>query len=64
MQITDVSPHARARMQQRAVTPALLDLLDAYGATTYDHEGGHRDSLAEGPLAGAMTECPMQTTDR
>ena len=29
----DVSNHARARMQQRCVTPGLLDLLDAYGAT-------------------------------
>jgi hypothetical protein len=26
-------------MQQRGVTPGLLDLLDAYGATQYDHRG-------------------------
>ena len=40
MPISDVSPHARTRMQQRAVTPGLLELLDAYGATQYDHRGG------------------------
>ena len=35
----EVSSHARARMQQRGVTPAVIDLLDAYGATAYDHRG-------------------------
>ena len=40
MSLTDVSLHARTRMQQRAVTPGLLELLDAYGATQYDHRGG------------------------
>ena len=39
MQINDVSNHAQTRMQQRCVTPGLLDLLDAYGATQYDHRG-------------------------
>ena len=39
MPISDVSNHAQARMQQRGVTPGLLDLLDAYGATQYDHRG-------------------------
>jgi len=39
MPIADVSNHAQARMQQRGVTPGLLDLLDAYGATQYDHKG-------------------------
>lgn len=39
MPISDVSSHAQARMQQRGVTPRLLDLLDAYGATQYDHRG-------------------------
>ena len=40
MPISDFSPHARTRMQQRAVTPGVLELLDAYGATQYDHHGG------------------------
>ncbi len=39
MPIADVSNHAQARMQQRGVTPGLLELLDAYGATQYDHHG-------------------------
>lgn len=39
MLISDVSSHAQTRMQQRGVTPILLDLLDAYGATEYDHRG-------------------------
>lgn len=26
-------------MQQRGVTPGLLELLDVYGATQYDHKG-------------------------
>ena len=39
MPISDVSNHAQARMQQRGVTPGLLQLLDAYGATQYDHRG-------------------------
>ena len=39
MPISDVSNHAQTRMQQRGVTPGLLDLLDAYGATQYDHRG-------------------------
>ncbi len=39
MLIGDVSNHAQTRMQQRGVTPVLLDLLDAYGATQYDHHG-------------------------
>jgi len=39
MPISDVSNHAQTRMQQRGVTPRLLDLLDAYGATQYDHRG-------------------------
>ena len=39
MPIADVSNHAQARIQQRGVTPGLLDLLDAYGATQYDHKG-------------------------
>jgi len=26
-----------------------------------EHAGGRRDSLAAGPLAGAATECPVQT---
>ena len=40
MLINDLSNHARTRMQQRGVSPALLELLDAYGATQYDHHGG------------------------
>lgn len=40
MPISDVSSHAQTRMQQRGVTPGLLELLDAYGATEYDHRGG------------------------
>jgi len=39
MPISNVSNHAQARMQQRGVTPGLLELLDAYGATQYDHHG-------------------------
>jgi hypothetical protein len=39
MPINDVSTHAQTRMQQRGVTPGLLELLDAYGATQYDHRG-------------------------
>ena len=39
MYISNVSNHARARMQQRGVTPVLLELLDAYGVTQYDHRG-------------------------
>lgn len=39
MPISDVSSHAQTRMQQRGVTPGLLELLDAYGATRYDHRG-------------------------
>lgn len=39
MSISDVSSHAHARMQQRGVTLGLLELLDAYGATQYDHRG-------------------------
>jgi hypothetical protein len=39
MQISDVSNHARARMQQRGVPPVLIELLDVYGATQYDHCG-------------------------
>ena len=39
MPINDVSDHARVRMQQRGVNPVLLELLDAYGATQYDHHG-------------------------
>jgi hypothetical protein len=40
MPISDVSNHAQARMQQRGVPPPLLlELLDAYGATQYDHHG-------------------------
>lgn len=39
MLISDVSTHAQTRMQQRGVTPVLLELLDAYGATEYDHRG-------------------------
>ena len=39
MQISDVSNHARARMQQRGVPPVLIELLDAYGATQHDHRG-------------------------
>ena len=33
------SLHAQTRMQQRGVTPGLLELLDAYGTTQYDHHG-------------------------
>ncbi len=40
MPISDVSSHAQTRMQQRGVTPGLLELLDAYGTTEYDHRGG------------------------
>jgi hypothetical protein len=39
MPISDVSNHAQTRMQQRGVTPGLLELLDAYGATQHDHKG-------------------------
>lgn len=39
MPVSAVSHHAQARMQQRGVPPILLDLLDAYGATQYDHHG-------------------------
>ncbi len=39
MPIIGVSVHAQTRMQQRGVTPVLLELLDAYGATQYDHRG-------------------------
>lgn len=39
MPINDVSTHAQTRMQQRGVTSGLLKLLDAYGATQYDHRG-------------------------
>jgi hypothetical protein len=39
MPIADVSNHAHTRMQQRGVTPGLLELLDAYGATQHDHRG-------------------------
>ena len=39
MPISDVSTHAQARMQQRGVPLLLVELLDAYGATQYDHHG-------------------------
>ena len=40
MPVTAVSHHARARMQQRGITPDLLHLLTAYGAKAHDHHGG------------------------
>ena len=39
MPINGVSAHAQTRMQQRGVTPGLLELLDAYGAIEHDHRG-------------------------
>ncbi len=39
MPISELTAHAQARMQQRGVTPGLLELLDAYGATEHDHRG-------------------------
>ena len=39
MPISEVSSHAQTRMQQRGVPPVVIDLLDAYGATAYDHHG-------------------------
>lgn len=40
MPINDVSAHAQTRMQQRGITPGLLQLLAAYGAKEHDHHGG------------------------
>ena len=39
MQIGDVSNHARARMQQRCIGAATLDLLFQYGRERHDHRG-------------------------
>ena len=40
MPLTEVSQHAQARMQQRGITPGLLQLLAAYGDKAHDHHGG------------------------
>ena len=34
-----LSPHARARMQQRGITPAALACLLEYGCEAHDHNG-------------------------
>jgi hypothetical protein len=39
MQVNDVSDHARIRMQQRGIPPAVLDCLLTYGHSEYDHQG-------------------------
>jgi len=40
MSFNAVSSHAQARMQQRGITPHLLQLLNVYGATAHDRQGG------------------------
>jgi hypothetical protein len=37
---THFTEHARARMQQRGISAAAIDLLLSYGASTHDHRGG------------------------
>jgi hypothetical protein len=37
--IAPVTAHARARMQQRGISPAVLELLLEYGRETHDHRG-------------------------
>jgi len=34
------SDHARVRMQQRGIAPAVVERLLAYGETAHDHRGG------------------------
>ena len=36
---TPLTAHARARMQQRGITPAALELLLDFGRETHDHRG-------------------------
>ena len=35
-----LSNHAKIRSQQRSIPPLIIDWLEEYGATTYDHHGG------------------------
>ena len=39
MQASDCSDHARVRMQQRGIPPAVLDCLLEFGRVTHDHHG-------------------------
>ena len=37
---TYFTEHARARMQQRGISAAAIDVLLSYGRTSHDHHGG------------------------
>jgi Domain of unknown function (DUF4258) len=37
--LAPLTTHARVRMQQRGISPAVLDVLLAYGREAYDHRG-------------------------
>lgn len=37
---TYFTEHARARMQQRGISAAAIDMLLSYGRTSHDHHGG------------------------
>ena len=39
MPTTPLTAHARARMQQRGISPAVLDALLDYGREAHDHRG-------------------------
>ncbi len=44
-----ITPHARTRMQQRGISPGVLDLLLCYGTAQHDHHGAevyHFDKAA------------------